>query len=79
MLMYMWSKRNTPPLLVGLKTGRTILYINLAVPEKVENSSIRRFRYITPGIYTKDAPTYDKDTCSNMFIAVIFIIARSWK
>jgi len=25
------------------------------------------------------APTYNKDTCSTMFIADLFIIARSWK
>jgi len=31
------------------------------------------------GIYPNVAPTYDKDTCSNKFIAVLFIIARSWK
>jgi len=31
------------------------------------------------GIYPKDAPTYNKDTCSTMFIAALFIIARSWK
>jgi len=30
-------------------------------------------------IYPKDAPTYNKDTCSTMFIAALFIIARSWK
>jgi hypothetical protein len=31
------------------------------------------------GIYPKDALTYSKDTCSTMFIAAIFIIARSRK
>jgi hypothetical protein len=31
------------------------------------------------GIYPKDAPTYNKDICSTMFIATLFIIARSWK
>jgi hypothetical protein len=31
------------------------------------------------GIYPKDAPTYNKDTCSTMFIAALSIIARSWK
>ena len=31
------------------------------------------------GIYPEDAPTYNKDTCSTMFMAVFFIIARSWK
>jgi hypothetical protein len=31
------------------------------------------------GIYPEEAPTYNKATCSTMFIAVLFIIARSWK
>jgi hypothetical protein len=31
------------------------------------------------GVYLEDAPTYNKDTCSTMFIAALFIIARSWK
>jgi hypothetical protein len=31
------------------------------------------------GIYPEDVPTGNKDTCSTMFIAVLFIIARSWK
>ena len=31
------------------------------------------------GIYQEDVPTGKKDTCSTMFIAALFIIARSWK
>jgi hypothetical protein len=31
------------------------------------------------GIYPEDAPTCNKDTCSSMFIAALFIIARNWK
>ena len=30
------------------------------------------------GIYP-DVPTSKKETCSSMFIAALFIIARSWK
>ena len=30
------------------------------------------------GIYPEEAPTGKKDTCSTMFIAALFIIARSW-
>jgi hypothetical protein len=30
-------------------------------------------------IYPKDAPTYNKVTCSIVFIAALFIIARIWK
>jgi hypothetical protein len=31
------------------------------------------------GIYSKDAPTSHKDTCSTMFIAALSIIARNSK
>ena len=31
------------------------------------------------GIYPEDVPTGKKDTCSTMFIAALFIIARNWK
>jgi hypothetical protein len=31
------------------------------------------------GIYPEEFLTYNKDTCSTMFIAALFIIARSWK
>jgi hypothetical protein len=29
--------------------------------------------------YPEDILTYNKDTCSTMFIAALFIISRSWK
>ena len=31
------------------------------------------------GIYPKEAPTSNEDTCSTMFIGASFIISRSWK
>ena len=31
------------------------------------------------GIYQEHSPACNKDTCSTMFIAALFIIARSWK
>jgi hypothetical protein len=31
------------------------------------------------GIYPEDVPICSKDTCSTMYIAASFIIARSWK
>jgi hypothetical protein len=30
-------------------------------------------------IYPKDVPPFYKETCSTMFIAALFIIARNWK
>jgi hypothetical protein len=65
-----------PPLLVGLQAGTTTLEISLAVPQKIrpEDPAIPLL-----GIYPEDVPTGKKDTCSTMFIAALFIIARSWK
>jgi hypothetical protein len=31
------------------------------------------------GIYPEEVPTGNNNTCSTMFIAALFIIARSWK
>ena len=31
------------------------------------------------GIYPENVPSCNKDTCSTMFIASLFIVARSWK
>ena len=31
------------------------------------------------GIYPEDSRACNKDTCSTMFIAALFIIARNWK
>jgi hypothetical protein len=31
------------------------------------------------GIYPEEIPTCNKDTCSTIFIAALFIICRSWK
>ena len=42
MLVRLWSKGNTPPLLVGVQAGTTTLEINLEVPQKAGNSSTLR-------------------------------------
>ena len=76
MLVKMWRKRNTPPLMVGLQAGTSTLEISLAVPQKIgpEDPAISLL-----GIYTRDALTYNKGTCSTIFIGSLLIIARSWK
>jgi hypothetical protein len=76
-MLRMWRKRNTPPLLVGLQAGKTSLETNLVVSEKIGNSTTCQPSYTTPGHITKGALTYNKDTCTIMFIAAFFIIARN--
>ena len=79
MLAMMLRKRDTPPLLVGLQACTITLENRLAFPQKIgivltEDPAIP---YL--GICPEDAPTCNENTCSTVFIAALFIIARSWK
>ena len=79
MLARMWRKRNTPPLLLGLQASTTTLEISLEVPQKTEHDTSRWPCYTTPGHIPRGFPACNKDTCSTMFIAALFLLARSWK
>jgi hypothetical protein len=68
MLVRILRKRNTPPLLMGLQAGITTLEISLAVPQKIGNSSTWGTSYTTLGHILKNAPIYNKDIFSTMFI-----------
>jgi hypothetical protein len=75
----MWKKRDTPPLWWDYKLvqplWKSILWflrkLDIVLPEDPAIPLL--------GIYPEDVSTYNKDTCSTMFIAALFIIARSWK
>ena len=73
-MLGMWRKRSTPLLLMGLKVGTTTLEINLVVPQKIGHCTEDPVIPLL-GVYLKDAPIYNKDTCSTMFIPALFIIA----
>jgi len=73
----MWRKRNTPPLLMGLQTGTTILEISLEFLRKLDITLPEEPAIPLLGIYPKDALTCNRDTGPSMFIAALFIIARS--
>jgi hypothetical protein len=57
MLTRMWSKENSPPLLVGVQTSTTTLEINLVVSQKTGNSFTSRPSYTTPEHILKRCPT----------------------
>jgi hypothetical protein len=67
---------NITPLLVGLQIDKTILEINLEVPQKIGNN-LPEGKAIP--IYPKDAPLWHRGMCSTMFIAALFFIASSWE
>ena len=79
MLVRMWRKRYTPPLLVGMQVGTTTLEITLVVHQKTVHNTSRGPAKPLLGIYPEDSRACNKDTCSTMFIADLIIIARSWK
>jgi hypothetical protein len=79
MAMIKNSGDSTPPLVVGLQAGTTTLEISLMVPQETEHSTMGRSAIPLLGIYPEDVPTSNKDTCSTIFLAALFIIARSCK
>jgi len=80
MLVRIWRKRNISSLLVRLQADTTKLHWKSVL------IFLRTLYIVLPedpaipllGIYPKDSATYNKDTCSTMYIVTLFIIARSW-
>ena len=79
MLARMWRKRNTPPLLVRLQAYTPLWKSVWQFLRKLDIVLLEVPAIPLLGIYPEDVPTGEKDTCSTMFIAALFIIARSWK
>ena len=78
MLARIWRKRNTPPLLVGLQACTTTLEIRWFL-RKLDIILLEDPAIPLLGIYPEEVPIGNKNTCSTMFIAALFIIARSRK
>jgi hypothetical protein len=68
MLVRTWRKRNTPPLLMGVQTCTTNSEIDLAVSQKIGNSSTPRW---------KRCSTISQG--ATMSKAALFVIAWNWE
>jgi hypothetical protein len=79
MLARMWRKMNSRPLLVGLQACTANLEVSLEFPQTLHIILPKDPATFLLGIYPHEVPTGKKNTCSTMFIAVLFIITRSWK
>jgi hypothetical protein len=73
------GKGNMHPLLVVVKTYITTLEINLMVLRKLVMVVPQDPDILLLGICTKDVPRYQKETCSTMLIAGLFVTARNLK
>lgn len=69
---------STPPLLVGAQTWKA-LRKSIRFLKKLEINLPQDPTIPFLGKYPKDTPSYQRDTCSTMFIAALFITARNWK
>ena len=79
MLMRMWSKSNTHLLLMGVQPCRASIEINMVVPRDEGTNLLQEPAISLLGINSKANSSYHNNTCSAVFIVVLFIIVRNWK
>ena len=77
MLERVWRKRNPLTLLVRMHTS-TATMENRRLLKKLETELPYDPAIPLLGIHTKET-RIERDTCTPMFIAALFIIARTWK
>jgi hypothetical protein len=75
----MWRKKNTPPLLVGLKADKPRWILIWWFFQKLEIVLPEDSAILPLGINPKNAPTYNKNICYTMFIPALFITTRNRK
>ena len=68
MLVRMWRKRNTPPLLVGLQLVQPLSKSVWPFLRKLDIILQEDLAIPLLDTYPEYAPTYNKDTCSTKFI-----------
>jgi hypothetical protein len=76
----MWEKRNSSLLLVGMQAGATTLEKNWRLLKNLIIDLPYDPAIPVLGIYPKEFDSgYSRGTCTPMFIAALFTIAKLWK
>ena len=78
MLERVWRKGNPLTLLVGIQASTAIMENSVEILYKIGNRSLIWPSNPTAGIHTKET-RIERETCTPIFIAALFIIARTWK
>ena len=78
MLERVWRKGNPLTLLVETKTSTATMENNMEIPQKTGNRTAIWPCNPTAG-HTDQGNRTERDTCTPMFTAALFIIARTWK
>ena len=79
MLERVWRKGNPLTLLVGMQTSTATMENSVEIPlKKLEIELPYDPAIPLLGIHTEET-RIERDTCTQMFIAALFITARTWK
>ena len=87
MLERVWRKENLLTLLVVMQTSTATMESSVEIPKKNNNNNNKKKLEIELpydpaipllGIHPEETRR-ERDTCTPMFIAALFIIARTWK
>ena len=80
MLERVWRKRNPPTLLLGMSVGTATMENSMRFLKKLKIDLPYDPAIPLLGIYLEKMKTLiQKDTCTPMFIAALFTIAKTWK
>ena len=79
MLERVWRKGNPPTLLVGMQTSTATMENSVEIPSKTGNRTALWPSNPTAGHTHRGNQNWKRDTCTPMFIATLFTIARTWK
>ena len=74
-----WGKRNPPALLMKMQVCITPLDVSVAISQKIRTHLLQDPVIPHWDIYPKDTQLCHKDMYTTMFIASLFVIARTWK
>ena len=78
MLERVWRKRNPPTLLLGMSVGTATMENSMRFLKKLKIELSYDPGIPLLGTYPEKT-LFGKDTCTPMFIAALFTIAKTWK
>ena len=78
MLERVWRKGNPLTLLVGMQTSTATMENSVEIPQNLEIELPYDPAIPLLGIHTEET-RIERDTCTPVFTAALFIIARTWK
>ena len=78
MLERVWRNGNPLTLFVGMQTSTAIMDNSVKIPKKLEIELPNDPAIPLLGIHTKET-RIERDTCTPIFIAALFTVAKAWK